>query len=85
VKNGTVSGITLLNSKFFHMNIYMSEDVKIDNLTITAPGDSPNTDGIHIGDSTNIKVTGTTIGTGDDCISIGAAQTASASRPTRTR
>ena len=71
VKNGTISGITLLNSKFFHMNIYMSEDVKIENLTITAPGDSPNTDGIHIGDSSNINVTGTTIGTGDDCISIG--------------
>ncbi|KAI5007471.1 hypothetical protein ZWY2020_051030 [Hordeum vulgare] len=51
VKNGTVSGITLLNSKFFHINIYKSEDVKVENLTITAPGNSPNTDGIHIGDS----------------------------------
>ena len=58
MKNGTISGITLLNSKFFHMNIYMSEDVNIENLTITAPGDSPNTDGIHIGDSSNINVTG---------------------------
>lgn len=71
VKNGTVSGITLLNSKFFHINIYKSEDVKVENLTITAPGNSPNTDGIHIGDSSNINVTGATIGTGDDCISIG--------------
>ncbi|XBI17722.1 hypothetical protein VPH35_059699 [Triticum aestivum] len=71
MKNGTVSCITLLNSKFFHMNIYMSEDVKAENLTITAPGDSPNTGGIHIGDSSNINVTGATISTGDDCISIG--------------
>uniref|UniRef100_A0A453EV08 Exopolygalacturonase n=1 Tax=Aegilops tauschii subsp. strangulata TaxID=200361 RepID=A0A453EV08_AEGTS len=71
MKNGTVSCITLLNSKFFHMNIYMSEDVKAENLTITAPGDNPNTDGIHIGDSSNINVTGATISTGDDCISIG--------------
>uniref|UniRef100_A0ACD5U3X1 Uncharacterized protein n=1 Tax=Avena sativa TaxID=4498 RepID=A0ACD5U3X1_AVESA len=61
----------MLNSKFFHINIYKSEDLKIKNLTITAPGDSPNTDGIHIGDSSNIDVTATTIGTGDDCISIG--------------
>nr|CAB3449220.1 unnamed protein product [Digitaria exilis] len=64
-------GITLLNSKFFHMKIFSSQNVLVDKVTIKAPGDSPNTDGIHIGDSTNITITGTTIGVGDDCISIG--------------
>uniref|UniRef100_J3LAJ7 Exopolygalacturonase n=1 Tax=Oryza brachyantha TaxID=4533 RepID=J3LAJ7_ORYBR len=69
--NVTIRGVTLLNSKFFHMNIFQSKNVVVDKVTITAPGDSPNTDGIHIGDSTNVTIRATTIATGDDCISIG--------------
>ncbi|KAF0914178.1 hypothetical protein E2562_027596 [Oryza meyeriana var. granulata] len=71
VNNGLVSGITLLNAKFFHMNMFRCKDVTIQGVTITAPEDSPNTDGIHMGDSSKISIVGTTIGTGDDCISIG--------------
>ncbi|CAL5053232.1 unnamed protein product [Urochloa decumbens] len=75
VNNGTVSGITLLNSKFFHMNVFQCKDITIKDVTITAPGDSPNTDGIHMGDSSKVTVTGTTISSGDDCISIGPGST----------
>ncbi|KAG8094797.1 hypothetical protein GUJ93_ZPchr0012g19039 [Zizania palustris] len=71
VNNGVVSGITLLNAKFFHMKIYRCNDVTIRDVTITAPEDSPNTDGIHVTDSSKISIFSTTIGTGDDCISIG--------------
>ncbi|KAF8691405.1 hypothetical protein HU200_040542 [Digitaria exilis] len=53
VKNAQIRGITLLNSKFFHMKIFSSQNVLVDKVTIKAPGDSPNTDGIHIGDSTH--------------------------------
>ncbi|XP_006656147.1 exopolygalacturonase-like [Oryza brachyantha] len=71
VNNGLISGITLLNSKFFHLNLYKCKNVTVKDVTVTAPGDSPNTDGIHMGDSTQINIIDTTIGTGDDCISIG--------------
>ncbi|KAL5199554.1 hypothetical protein ABZP36_020757 [Zizania latifolia] len=71
MNKGLVSGISLINAKFFHMNVFRCTDVTIKDVTITAPGDSPNTDGIHIGDSSNISIASTTIGTGDDCISIG--------------
>ncbi|PUZ60370.1 hypothetical protein GQ55_4G119200 [Panicum hallii var. hallii] len=75
VNNGTVSGITLLNSKFFHMNVFQCKGITIKDVTVTAPGDSPNTDGIHMGDSSKVTITDTTIGVGDDCISIGPGST----------
>ncbi|XP_052158307.1 exopolygalacturonase-like [Oryza glaberrima] len=71
VNNGLISGISLVNPKFFHMNVFKSKNITIKDVTITAPGDSPNTDGIHMGDSSKISIIDTVIGTGDDCISIG--------------
>ncbi|KAF5183914.1 Pectin lyase-like superfamily protein [Thalictrum thalictroides] len=53
------------------MNLHLSNSIKVTDLTITAPGTSPNTDGIHLGDSTHIDITSSNIGVGDDCISIG--------------
>ncbi|RYR01367.1 hypothetical protein Ahy_B06g080244 [Arachis hypogaea] len=39
-------------------------------INVTAPGDSPNTDGIHVTNSHNVQISDSVIGTGDDCISI---------------
>ncbi|CAL5025966.1 unnamed protein product [Urochloa decumbens] len=53
-----------------HIVILESSGVSVSGLTIAAPGSSPNTDGIHIERSQNVKITSSSIGTGDDCVSI---------------
>ncbi|GLT83622.1 hypothetical protein SLE2022_018990 [Rubroshorea leprosula] len=71
VTNSIINYITSINSKNFHFNIFACENITIANVRISAPVDSPNTDGIHLGSSTNIRILNSVIGTGDDCISIG--------------
>ncbi|XP_028106270.1 exopolygalacturonase-like [Camellia sinensis] len=66
-----ISDLTFIVSPQMHMALERSTWVYVYNLTITAPGDSPNTDGIHIQHSTHVFISQTHIGTGDDCISIG--------------
>ena len=46
IENLTVTGLTLQNSPMFHLVPAASHNVRIDHLTIKAPGNSPNTDGI---------------------------------------
>ncbi|MCD7452340.1 hypothetical protein HAX54_016268 [Datura stramonium] len=70
IQNAVVHNVHSINSKGFHFDVFRSNNVKFSHVNITAPGDSPNTDGIHIGYSTNIKVFDSNIGTGDDCISM---------------
>uniref|UniRef100_A0A8I6XAW1 Polygalacturonase n=1 Tax=Hordeum vulgare subsp. vulgare TaxID=112509 RepID=A0A8I6XAW1_HORVV len=60
------------DSPQMHIAVSMSSNVNVAQLTITAPWDSPNTDGVHIDRSDHVRVTGSTIGTGDDCVSIGS-------------
>lgn len=71
VKNGIVRGISSKDSAGFHIVLFGCENFRAQRLSITAPENSPNTDGIHISNSTNIKISKSVIGTGDDCISIG--------------
>ncbi|XP_048334866.2 probable polygalacturonase At3g15720 [Ziziphus jujuba] len=63
-------GITHLNSPRNHITLNGCNNVTLSNLTIIAPDDSPNTDGINLKDSTNVTIQDTTIATGDDCIAI---------------
>ncbi|XP_016676536.1 polygalacturonase [Gossypium hirsutum] len=47
------------------------KNITFEHFTVSAPGESPNTDGIHIGRSDGVNVLNTEIKTGDDCVSIG--------------
>ncbi|URD72374.1 Glycosyl hydrolases family 28 [Musa troglodytarum] len=71
ITNATIESISSVDSKFFHIHVFESRNIIFDSIKISAPGDSPNTDGIHIANSVNIQVGNSVIGTGDDCISIG--------------
>ncbi|XP_031093158.1 polygalacturonase-like [Ipomoea triloba] len=69
--NSVIRDITSLDSKLFHVNVLAGKNLTFDHFTIKAPGDSHNTDGIHIAKITDVNVIDSVIGTGDDCISIG--------------
>jgi galacturan 1,4-alpha-galacturonidase len=70
VTNAWIHHLRSIDSKNNHLVIYGCENVNISNVRISAPGDSPNTDGIKIGHSHRIRIARSTIGTGDDCIAI---------------
>ncbi|KAG8378496.1 hypothetical protein BUALT_Bualt08G0143200 [Buddleja alternifolia] len=65
-----VKGLTFQNSQQMNFVIARSDSVRVIDVKVSAPGDSPNTDGIHITQSTNVVLQNCRIGTGDDCVSI---------------
>ncbi|WMV39494.1 hypothetical protein MTR67_032879 [Solanum verrucosum] len=70
VTNSRIHHLRSINSKNSHINLFACNNVNISYVRLTAPDESPNTDGIHIGLSTNIKISRTVIQTGDDCIAM---------------
>ncbi|XP_065864289.1 polygalacturonase-like [Euphorbia lathyris] len=71
--NITISNLASVNSQKFHIVINECNNVKIQGVKISAAGNSPNTDGIHVAGSNSVTILSSKIGTGDDCISIGPA------------
>ncbi|XP_047259981.1 polygalacturonase-like [Capsicum annuum] len=69
--NSIIKDITTLDSKSFHVNVNQCKNLTFLHFNVKAPGDSPNTDGIHISRSSSVNVTESTFSTGDDCISVG--------------
>jgi len=65
-----VSHIRSINSQNAHMSLFGCVNLNMFNLRLSAPGDSPNIDGIKIGSSEEIKISKTRIGTSDDCVAI---------------
>lgn len=62
--NIRVKGLTIQNSQQMHFTIARSQTVRITEVRVSSPGDSPNTDGIHITQSTNVVVQNCKISTG---------------------
>ncbi|KAF5726734.1 polygalacturonase [Tripterygium wilfordii] len=68
--NVTVTGITIQNSPQCHLKFDNCKGVLVHDMTVSSPGDSPNTDGIHLQNSKDVLIHSTTVGCGDDCVSI---------------
>jgi galacturan 1,4-alpha-galacturonidase len=66
----SVQGITMQNGPQFHLMFTRCTDVKASFLRVVAPESSPNTDGIHLNDTTHAQIMDNLISTGDDCVSM---------------
>ncbi|KAK1664184.1 hypothetical protein QYE76_052343 [Lolium multiflorum] len=65
-----VDDLEVRDSMQMHVVIAYCWKVLVSRLFVTAPGWSPNTDGIHVSNSREVSIIDSTITTGDDCISI---------------
>ena len=70
LNDSTIKEIKSIDSKKVHINVFACNNLNLKSIKISAPADSPNTDGIHIGSSKGIKIYNSVIGTGDDCVSL---------------
>ncbi|KAK3034672.1 hypothetical protein RJ639_033627 [Escallonia herrerae] len=70
--NLTVQGLRIKDGPQFHFRFDNCRNVYIESIHITAPALSPNTDGIHIENTYNVKIYNSVISNGDDCVSIGS-------------
>ncbi|KAG1348261.1 hypothetical protein COCNU_06G020900 [Cocos nucifera] len=59
-----VKDLTIQNAQQMHFTISRSDAIRVSGLRVRAPQDSPNTDGIHISESTNVAIQNCHIGTG---------------------
>ncbi|XP_060669690.1 polygalacturonase At1g48100 [Ziziphus jujuba] len=66
----TVRDIKITNSPQCHLKFDSSRGIKVDNITISSPESSPNTDGIHLQNTQDVEIHNSNFGCGDDCVSI---------------
>nr|GEY54558.1 exopolygalacturonase-like [Tanacetum cinerariifolium] len=70
VKNTRIKHLNSANSRSGHFDLFSCNNVEMSYIQISAPYWSPNTDGIRIGLSTQIRIHDSIIKTGDDCVSM---------------
>jgi hypothetical protein len=69
-KNVVIRGLHIQNSPSWNIHPVRCEHVLVDGVTITAPGDSPNTDGIDPDSCKDVRIANCYISVGDDCVII---------------
>jgi polygalacturonase len=69
-KNVLISGLTIQNSPSWNIHPVLCDNICIDQVTIMAPPDSPNTDGMDPDSCRNMRISNCYISVGDDCITI---------------
>ncbi|KAJ0979990.1 hypothetical protein J5N97_015464 [Dioscorea zingiberensis] len=70
--NITLHGIKIINSPQFHVRFDNCKNILVDSISITSPAHSPNTDGIHVQNTSSVSIHNSVISNGDDCVSIGS-------------
>ncbi|XP_043718094.1 probable polygalacturonase [Telopea speciosissima] len=65
-----ISNLTLFNSPNWNVHPVYSSNVLVLRITILAPIDSPNTDGINPDSCTNVRIEDSYVVSGDDCIAV---------------
>ena len=69
-QNITVQGVHFQNSPAWNLHPYFSDNLTFADLSISAPANSPNTDGFDPESCRHVTVTGVHFSLGDDCIAI---------------
>lgn len=69
-KNVTLHGVTVKNGPSWHIHPFYSQDFSLLDCFVTAPKDSPNTDGIDPESCDGVNIIGCRFSVGDDCIAI---------------
>ena len=67
-KNVRIQGIKVCNSPSWTVHPYYCDGLRVMNIRISNPDDSPNTDGFDPESCTDVLLIGTEISVGDDCI-----------------
>lgn len=65
-----IEKVSLRDSPEWNIHPLLCENVRIDGVTITAPPNSHNTDGINPESCRNVQITNCRIDTGDDCVTL---------------
>ncbi|MEB3767742.1 glycoside hydrolase family 28 protein [Acinetobacter sp. MD2] len=78
VQNSSIDGVKFINSPMWTVVIRNSNDIQVKNVSVYNPPSAPNTDGIDIVSSKNIRLSNVDITTDDDNIAIKSGLTKTA-------